>query len=330
LLRAGSITFADGICSADWFTSTGWPREGDRVYAPHKVTNPTKPSFELVGAASAPFVHNMAAFAEAAAGHVWTGPGPGRVVIAADPAAAYKHFMPADKYAGWERRNLDRNAATGGVPGGMGFLAADGVGTAVIQDGGSEMLTYLFGHEFLEVAIDARPGFRDPRSEAAHHSRALWKEYVVERCRREIAGSLGWSPAQPFESSDLNRRGEELVGTFVDLWRRDRASSRARELAPDFLQALSWQWTYFVIELSQALGRADGGLAAERREVEAFLSRATLGREVGPQWHRYRAAVRDVFAHPDRQVERHDDHVLACWGALWDALAAWWNRNIVG
>lgn len=38
LLRGGSITFADGICSANWFTSSAWPREGDRVYARHSVS----------------------------------------------------------------------------------------------------------------------------------------------------------------------------------------------------------------------------------------------------------------------------------------------------
>jgi hypothetical protein len=38
LLRAGSIASAARIDSADWFTSTARPHEGDRVCAPHNVS----------------------------------------------------------------------------------------------------------------------------------------------------------------------------------------------------------------------------------------------------------------------------------------------------
>ena len=111
----------------------------------------------------------------------------GRLVIATDFAGALRRYLRPDRYRAWERRQRDRAAQATGI--GMGFVATDGVPTAVAMalpeaTNRSDLLS-LCCHELCELSI----GDTDARGHdtlRAVMSGIIWSEHVAERRRAEV------------------------------------------------------------------------------------------------------------------------------------------------
>ena len=115
---------------------------------------------EVIGPASSWLSERVQTFCESLAGTAWGDVPAARLVIAQDLAVALRRYLPADRYQAWERRQRDRGNQATGV--GMGFVASDGVPTAVVvalpESTNRADLLSLCCHELGELSIEATGG----------------------------------------------------------------------------------------------------------------------------------------------------------------------------
>ncbi len=183
--------------------------------------------------------------------------------------------------------------------------------------GSKDQLLWLFGHEFMEAAIAQRPGYDDEDEAPA---RAFWKEYAVERARREVANGLGWG-ASDLECAFLSQIGSEIRMRLRQARDNPRAAHTAGSIYPD--QALR-EWNNTVIDFAKTCARADAELAGEKAQLESFMSEAVIV-PTADAWTGYANALRGVYAQPDRPAMEHDAVVERWWEELSDAFRLIWR-----
>jgi hypothetical protein len=256
-------------------------------------------------------------FCEALAGTAWGDVPPARLVIAQDFAAALRRYLPAERYQAWARRQQDRGDQATGV--GMGFVASDGVPTAVAAalpeaTNRAELLS-LCCHELCELSVDATSG-RDHSTMNAAMSGVVWSEHVVERRRAEIFTSTRW-PRSVVDKSFLSALWNDYVTEFPNLI----AWAIRNDAVPDRIYG---HWQIITREVVCAYGRAQGGNDEEEREIEAFLE--PQPDDLERAWLDLMIVCDRTYDRPQADREELDAVGEEGWHRVYEALRSRWNE----
>jgi hypothetical protein len=272
---------------------------------------------EIIGPASSWLSQRVQAFCKSLAGTAWGDVPPARLVVAQDLAVALHQYLPADRYRAWERRQRDRGGKATGV--GMGFVASDGVPTAVafaLRERAD--LLAVCCHELCELSIAATGG-NDRETMDAAMSGVIWSEHVVERRRAEVFKSERW-PRSVMDQSFLTRLWNDYQAAFPALIRW----AIRNDAVPDEMYG---HWQIITRELVCAYGRAQGGNLDEEREIEAFLGLQVD--DLSQAWLDLMIMCDRAFASPHLIRDDLDTIGQDGWHRVYEALRHCWNHAYV-
>jgi len=272
---------------------------------------------EVIGPASSWLSERVQTFCESLAGTAWGDVPPARLLIAQDLAVALRRYLPADRYQAWERRQRDRGNQATGV--GTGFVASDGVPTAVVvalpESTNRADLLSLCCHELGELSIEATGG-EDRETMDAAMSGLIWSEHVVERRRAEVFTPQRW-PRSVMDRSFLSRLRKDYQADFPGLiqW------AVRNDAVPDQMYG---HWQIITREAVCAYGRAQGGNLDEEREIEAFLG--LQPDDLTRAWLDLMIVCDRAFASPQLDRDELDAIGQEGWHRVYEALRSRWNQ----
>ena len=241
-----------------------------------------------------------------------------RLVVGNVPSML-EEWMPTERYAVWQQTNQHRHTVTAA----MTFIARDGLHTAVVPplpEPGDFLM--LATHELVETSLNARHEAEGHIWQDQTHtglSHTLWTEYVVERTRSEIANELGLAPCTLHQSSMTDQLGD---------WLAELPSLLDWAVVNDAVPTAIFQHWYELGHIfAMAMGRADGGIAASRADLDRAVAMEWIS-SAGEQWNLLTGSLRRVFEQPALSANEHDIAVRRDgWLPLYDASGDEWNRR---
>lgn len=252
-------------------------------------------------------------FCDSLDGDPWGSDPPGRLVIARDYAAALRQHLPPPDLEAWERRQQGRDTHALNV--GMGFMARDGVSTAVVLTAatiGRDQLLSVICHEICEASMNM--DHHNPTDLDAAMSRVLWSEHVVERRCSTRFQQFGWH----IETIGA-RLCEQLRDYEIDFPQLREVARRAGTV-PDRVYAY---WQFLAREFACTLGRARGGSTDDIGEVDAFIRQQNAERKRA--WREIECVLDHLSKCPNSAPSRLDTRASKGWRAIWNVLRDEWN-----
>ncbi len=244
---------------------------------------------EIIGPASAWFVARVHEFCDATQGDPWGEVPSGRLVLARNLPEAFERYLPRNRFEAWAERHRNRRGRAWGL--GMGFVARDGLPTAVVgalpePETRNELLS-LACHELLELSMGDS---RDEEFADWHASmrRVVWSEHVVECRRTSVFESHGWPRA------GIDRAF--LVEEFEDYAREYRGWVDWAAGQDQIPNELFGCWQLLGRGVAVAYAHAQAGDTDEERELERFLG--LQERAINTAWLDLMIACDRAFEHP--------------------------------
>lgn len=269
---------------------------------------------EIYGQLKAPAEARVRRFWTELASSSWGRPERGRLVITRDYKGTLRQFLSGREFKDWSAMESGRQSYGEGV--GMGFVATDGVPTAVVRDFAGDNGSDLFEiccHELAELSV--APPIRKSYTHADEAMQTLvWSEHVVERLRTLIFVQEGWAETPNQET--LNSLAGQYASDFQALIRW----AAQNNAVPD---QTYWYWQILTREAVCTLGRARGGYESENEEWDRFVSKRDDGSSTA--WLKVASICDEAFLNGGSNTQDLDERGLEAWKGVWQALSSHWN-----
>lgn len=249
--------------------------------------------------------------------HPWGGD-TADVLFIGDLGQILEREMPPARYAQWKAGYTQGRIA---ITGAISFVTRDDKRAAAVpelEDQGAFLM--LAAHELVEAALDRRHTaeghiFKEQTHTSLAH--VLWSEYVVERTRRQIFGTLGVGYG-PLDNGYLTADLDDAAAELPDLLRW----AVKHDSVP---QRLYQRWYELARVYAMSRGRADEGSPADLADLEATQGHWLYG-EARKGWDALTYALREAFAQPERLAADLDQAVREeGWLPLYESLGSIWN-----
>lgn len=294
-----------------------------RRLQPLRRATQTRVSLEVVGKVVPGVVIKLGRFMDALKEHAWGGDSLELLVgfRVGQLRPMLEQYMDPPQLEIWTRGEASRSAVTTAA---ISFKSKDGrYAAAVPYTLNHAAVLNLAGHEAVEAALARRrDDVRDlpPSNTPAAAAYVLWKEYVVERTRRQLMNDLdlGYSSV---DNGFVESQVDDLESLFAELFSQAR-----REGAIPQRYAQEWFDIARVYVMSR--GRADEGSPADLGSLKAFAKRPMIVGS-GGEWKALDEALHNAFTRPHDEFPKITADVLAHgWGPveaiasdIWDARA---------
>lgn len=283
----------------------------------------SEPPFEVIGTVPDDWLADLGEVARRLLDHEWGGPSLD-LLLCGDLPELLARYMPPERFAEWRRGYREGRVA---VTGAINFIAADGRRAAAVPRV-SERATFLMlaGHETVEASLARRHHAQGHRFEERTHTslaHVLWKEYSVERTRRQLFDELGLGYSA-LDNGMVSEQVEQLARGLPEAvrWGIDNGGMPGR---------LVQEWYELARVYAMSLGRADEGSPGDRADLTAFRAHP-LVRESAGSWDMLDAALRRAYRQPAARAEGLDQLVLTeGWSVLYRrGLGDIWKRRCAG